>query len=111
MGKHFRTSHTLIRSERAGVTYFQFDALAGFCELFHGVFSRKGGLSKAPFDSLNVAFSVGDNPKDVRENRRLIAKTGPCRYTVYAQQVHGTDILCIYRSRSRGQSGCSFPQR
>ena len=84
---------TLIRSLRADTTCFQFAGLARFPELTHGVFSRKGGLSRAPFDELNVAFSVGDHPDTVRENRHLVAKAGDCRYTVYAHQVHGTEIL------------------
>ncbi len=87
------TGNKLTRAAHAGVVYFQFSGLVGFSELDHQVFSRKGGLSQAPFDELNVAYSVGDRPEDVRENRRRVAKAGDCRYTVYANQVHGTEIL------------------
>lgn len=83
----------MIKREHTGMVCFQFAGLAGFPELDHHVFSRKGGRSQPPFDELNVAFSVGDWPEDVRENRRLVAKAGDCQYTVYANQVHGTEIL------------------
>lgn len=34
--------------------------------------TRAGGVSGAPFDSLNLSFSVGDDPAAVRENRRRV---------------------------------------
>ncbi len=36
----------------------------------HGVLSRTGGISPAPWDSLNVGGTVGDDPARVAENRR-----------------------------------------
>lgn len=36
----------------------------------HGFFMRTGGVSKAPFDSLNVTARVGDEVELVTENRR-----------------------------------------
>ena len=86
------SGNTLIKTERAGVVFFQFAQLAAFPELSHQVFSRKGGFSQPPFNELNVAFSVGDRPEDVRDNRRQVAKAGDYRYMVYAHQVHGTGI-------------------
>ena len=35
---------------------------------------RHGGVSQAPYESLNLAFHVGDEPKHVRENRAIIAE-------------------------------------
>lgn len=101
-----KTGRTMIQSEQAGTVCFQFAGLVEFPELAHLVFSRKGGFSKSPFDELNVAFSVGDDPDDVRENRRLVAKAMDCRYTIYAHQVHGTGIL-MYTDRKAvtGETG------
>lgn len=96
--------NTLIKSERAGVVFFQFPCLQAFPEISHQVFSRRGGGSPPPFEALNVAFSVGDQPENVRDNRRLVAKTGDYRYMVYAHQVHGADIL-IYTGRAMDQTG------
>ena len=36
----------------------------------HGVSTRIGGVSKEPFDSLNLALHVGDEPTDVIANRK-----------------------------------------
>jgi len=39
-----------------------------------GITTRQGGYSPPPFDSLNLAMHVGDNPRTVERNRRTIAR-------------------------------------
>jgi YfiH family protein len=39
----------------------------------HAFFTRQGGVSKAPYDSLNVGRGSGDDPASVAENRRRAA--------------------------------------
>ncbi|HWE63940.1 MAG TPA: polyphenol oxidase family protein [Chloroflexota bacterium] len=39
----------------------------------HAIFTRHGGVSVAPFHSLNVSYSVGDVMESVAENRRRCA--------------------------------------
>ena len=34
---------------------------------------RHGGVSQAPYASLNLAFHVGDEPQNVRANRAIVA--------------------------------------
>ncbi len=50
-----------------GLRYFTFALLA---DLPHAVFTRQGGVSPPPWDSLNVGGSVGDDLHNVYENRR-----------------------------------------
>lgn len=50
--------------------------------------TRQGGVSAAPWDSLNLGDHVGDRAADVRSNReRLAAHIG--QRPVFLQQVHG----------------------
>src|SRR5512135_3455796 len=51
-----------------GIRYYTFDVFAR--GLVHGVFTRHGGVSPAPWDSLNVGGTVGDAGERVMENRR-----------------------------------------
>lgn len=80
--------------------------------LVHGVFTRLGGVSRPPFDSLNVGFSTGDAPSAVRENRsRILSWLGLSR-AVFLNQVHGTEILVLdgndtIDSNLYWESGCS----
>lgn len=54
--------------------------------------TRAGGVSAAPFDSLNFGRSVGDDPAAVAENRRRFAAALGVRL-VWLRQVHGRDVL------------------
>lgn len=65
--------------EKNGLRYF---TLSSFEEqgIPHGFFARLGGISPAPWISLNVATSVGDSREDVIENRNRILSTFGKRY-------------------------------
>lgn len=43
--------------------------------LAHAIFTRHGGVSAPPLDSLNVSYSVGDDPGAIAENRARCAAT------------------------------------
>jgi len=67
----------------------------------HGVkaaFSmRRGGISPAPFDSLNLGFGLGDEDANVRTNlRRLMQAAGLCGEPHQAAQAHGTACLACH---------------
>ena len=66
-------------------------------DLPHGVralfTTRRGGVSEAPFDSLNLGRWTEDDPAAVEENRRrALALTGAERLA-YGRQVHGTTVV------------------
>ncbi|MFI0445195.1 peptidoglycan editing factor PgeF [Actinomadura sp. 6N118] len=59
--------------------------------------ARAGGVSRAPYDSLNLGGAVGDDAASVRDNRgRAAAALGidPAR-TVWMRQVHGADVAFV----------------
>jgi len=58
------------------------------------VTARSGGVSAGPYATLNLSFSVGDDPDCVLENRRRVAAafgTGPADF-VFARQTHGAGV-------------------
>jgi YfiH family protein len=65
--------------------------------LRHGIFTRHGGVSAAPYQSLNVSYSVGDEASAVAENRRRCAATlrVPLASTVTAGLVHGAGVVRV----------------
>ncbi|MEW5939125.1 MAG: peptidoglycan editing factor PgeF [Chloroflexota bacterium] len=75
-----------------GIHYLAFDS---FADLPHGVFTRRGGVSPAPWESLNVGGSVGDDIANVRENRvrsfRALDRDPASIHDVWL--VHGTDAV------------------
>jgi polyphenol oxidase len=61
------------------------------------VTTRHGGVSAAPYDTLNLSFRVGDRPGDVATNRtRAAAAFGvPLGTLVFADQVHGRGVADV----------------
>jgi len=59
-----------------GPPYYVFDRLDPAGVAAHAVFTRRGGVSAVPYDSLNVSSSIGDDPAAVEVNRaRVLAST------------------------------------
>lgn len=55
---------------------------------------RHGGVSLAPYDSLNLGLHVGDAPQQVLANRGILAKLlGLATEPVWLEQVHGTQVV------------------
>ncbi len=59
--------------------------------------SRLGGISTGPYDSLNLALHVGDDPASVIENRRRAAGAlgAALEDLVFAEQVHGARTALV----------------
>ena len=74
---------------------FLFKGLCGFPGLAHGVFTRLGGSSPPPYQSLNVSYSVGDLPAFVFHNLSLIQGAVGADRLVFMNQVHGNEILTV----------------
>lgn len=53
--------------------------------------TRSGGISAAPYDSLNLGLHVGDDPVRVNRNRQALAPFMPSE-PVWLEQVHGTIV-------------------
>lgn len=66
-----------------------------------GATYRMGGVSKAPFDSFNMAYHVGDQEDDILANRLMLAQylgVSPERLT-NANQVHGLNVAKVDESQ------------
>lgn len=77
---------------------FQFHLLQKFSDLAeHAVFSRHGGVSDKPYDSLNVRFGIGDRYENVIENRRRICDALGLEYDrlVSADQTHSRNVAVV----------------
>ncbi len=82
----------MLRVEREGLAWYRFEQ---WPQLQHGVFTRQGGSSCAPWASLNVGGNIGDDPCHVRSNHkhmyRALGVSEQRACTVW--QVHSADIV------------------
>jgi len=62
-----------------------------------GVTTRNGGVSRSPYNSLNLAFNTEDMPAHIEGNRATVAKTFglPSHLLLTVKQVHGNDLLLV----------------
>ena len=80
----------------AGLELLTWAAFADQCaDVF--VTARPGGVSAAPYDSLNLGLSVGDDPAAVLENRRRVAAAidADLGAFVFTRQVHGAGVRVV----------------
>jgi len=54
--------------------------------------TRRGGLSRPPFDGLNLGDHVGDDPLLVERNRQLLGELLPAE-PVWLEQKHSADVV------------------
>lgn len=85
---------------RNGIPFVAFSLFRRAGGVTAAVASRRGGVSKAPFDTLNMSFSTGDDPAAVRENRKrfLSLLHIPAESIISCHQVHGTHIEIVGRA-------------
>jgi YfiH family protein len=77
---------------RGGLRLYQFDSFGP--DVFQAVFTRRGGVSPEPWNSLNLGSTVGDDLDRVRENRmRAFAAADRDPASLFdVWQVHGVDV-------------------
>ena len=67
---------------------------------------RRGGVSRPPFDTFNVAAHVGDDPEAIAENRALLRDSLELpAEPVWLEQVHGHRVVDLDRLTSRDSVG------
>jgi YfiH family protein len=82
------------------IRYFQFEQLGS--GVTHAIFTRRGGVSPAPWAALNLGSTVGDDLERVHENRRLalscLVRDPASVYDVW--QVHGVEVAIAEAPRA-----------
>lgn len=71
-----------------------------------GFTSRNGGVSKSPYDTLNMGLHVGDIIEDVIVNRSLLANAIGVSFEgcTFAEQVHGNQVSIVSQAeRGKGR--------
>lgn len=80
-------------AESDGLRFYQFDIFSK--NILNAVFTRQGGISPKPWNSLNLSISVGDDPARVAENRvhafNSLGRDPASLHDVWL--IHGTDVV------------------
>lgn len=76
-----------------------------FDKIVSGFFTRGGGVSPTPFESLNLSVSTGDDIRNVKENRDRIFKAidRPVSSIYDVWQIHSDKVICTEKPREVGE--------
>ena len=87
----------MVRKEKNGIIYFEFEHFARTGLVTHCFSTRIGGISKLPYDSMNLAYHMGDNKADVDENFRLICQAVGFNHkkVIMTDQIHENYHLIV----------------
>jgi YfiH family protein len=82
-------------------------AFDDYSDLKYAIFTRKGGVSQAPFHSLNLSTSVGDNPEVVKKNIQYACQVVDAQpnQTVSCHLIHSAEILTIDKTNRQQVMG------
>ena len=69
--------------------------LESIANVWHGFFTRQGGVSPAKYDSLNVGFGSDDEPDNVAENRHRASIKMAADHLNTVHQVHGNLVIRV----------------
>lgn len=97
MNDLFDKNDTVIINEKKDVTYLTFPILSACEGIKHGFSTRRGGVSKGIYSSMNLGLTRGDKKEDVLENFRRIADAldVSCEDMVFSDQTHTTNVRVI----------------
>lgn len=78
----------------------------------HGFTGRGGGVSEAPYDSLNLGLNRGDAPENVAENRRRLAEALGYeeKKLVLSHQTHSDMVRVVTAADARGIDHRDYPE-
>ena len=96
---------SFLTHEQNGLMWLTAPMLDAAPGIRHGFSTRKGGVSPAPFDSLNLRTGCGDSQEHLEENyRRFCAVIGADhRRAVLSRQVHETTVrVCTAADAGKG---------
>ena len=89
-------------NRRGGLPYYRFANMTHQRGIVHGIFTRQGGKSQAPFNSLNTGLGIGDRADAVAENRRRVAACLGVNSLMFIHQVHGSGIKVFREGKGKG---------
>ncbi len=95
--------------ELGQIKYFNCRELDNTNLIVNAFTTRTGGVSRIPFDYLNLSYNVGDKESHVAENRKIIldALSIDYRTAVTVQQVH-KDRISLVRKEDKGKRAFKY---
>jgi len=92
-----KEAQQIIETENNGITYLKFPMLEETGTVIHGFTTREGGVSEGHLGTMNLSFTRGDNPENVKKNYEIIADAigfDP-KKVICSDQTHTTNVRLV----------------
>ena len=88
---------TTVYKKNGNVGFLEYKTLNEYPWLMNAFSTRQGGISTGQYAEMNLSFTVGDDPENVRENYRIFGEViGVGREEmVFAAQTHTNNVLRV----------------
>ena len=102
-----KTPECVYSVTRQNLVQYRIQTFEAHPNLTHAIFTRQGGVSEAPYHSLNLSISSGDDPTAVEKNLQLACQTLNItpQQTVACQLVHGAEIIAVTKTNRQVSMG------
>ncbi len=94
------------KKKEGTLSWMTYDIFNDLSWIRQGTFLRGGGISKEPYDSLNLSFEVGDEEKCVRANREKIFPLMGSSDLVEGIQNHGKNVALVGKETATPIPSC-----
>ncbi|MDP3014455.1 MAG: polyphenol oxidase family protein, partial [Candidatus Subteraquimicrobiales bacterium] len=97
--------HNISFQKKGSLGFYTSFKLLKELSVFFAFTTRFGGISPSPYDSLNLAFHVGDNPTNVVKNREILCSTFGLDLSLVTapEQIHSDGVKIVDSSlKGRG---------
>lgn len=64
-------------------------------KIMYGFYTRSGGVSKKPYDSLNCSFKSKDNKQNVTKNINIVCQDLNLNKIIKLDQIHSTKVVVV----------------
>ena len=83
--------------------YYCFPGLSRYKSLCHRIFTRNGGFSIPPYNSLNISYAVDDDPAYVDQNMILVKQNTGAEQLIHMNQQHGKTVISLRHGKEAGR--------
>ncbi len=101
MHSYNKCNQKISEPDNSDIFYYCFPGLSKYGSLCHRVFTRNGGYSNPPYKSLNLSYSVNDDPLSVDKNLHLIQQKAGADRLLYMNQQHGKRVISIKKGKTK----------
>ena len=103
------TSSPIYPETIKNIDLYHVDTLRSIPNLVHAIFTRRGGVSPAPYAALNLSTATGDTAANIANNLALACRSLNIRpqQTVGSRLVHGAEVLTVTKANRQQNVGAA----